>query len=67
MKGDRSVARRGLLALPHLVLFVFFVWLFFGGEHLPAAVAVPVVAAGLHVVGESAWRFWREHGETEKL
>jgi hypothetical protein len=67
LKPDSSIARRVMLTVPHLVLFLFWVWLLFGGEQLPVALAVLVVAAGLYVVGESAWRFWHERGQPEEL
>jgi hypothetical protein len=47
VKPDQSIVRRVLLTVAHLVLFLPFVWLFFGGAQLPTPLAVLVLAAGL--------------------
>jgi hypothetical protein len=50
-----------------MVLFLFFVWLLFGGEQLPGPLAVIALAAGLYVVGEGAWRFWHDRGDSDDI
>jgi hypothetical protein len=62
---ERSIAHRLVLTILHLAMFLFFVWLLLGGEQLPMPLAVIALAAGLYVMGEAAWRFWRDRGDAD--